>query len=123
MEKQFVTYEIALKLKGLGFDEPCYAHFRDKDSLIAVSSGIAGIRYSWIENKDVILSPLWQQVIDWFRDNKKIHISLPNHYDGNSIDIRNFNNDKSYHSMDEDKWYEDYYECRILSILKAFELI
>ena len=27
MEKQFVTYEIALKLKELGFDEPCFGYY------------------------------------------------------------------------------------------------
>jgi hypothetical protein len=27
MEEQFVTYEIALKLKELGFDEECFAIF------------------------------------------------------------------------------------------------
>lgn len=116
MKKQFVTYEIALKLKELGFDEECLAIYIHKEFRLANFK-------SQSESQIMVLSPLWQQVIDWFRTNKKIHISLPNHYDGNSIDIRNFNNDKSYHSMDEDKWYEDYYECRIISILKSFELI
>ena len=27
MKKEFVTYEIALELKELGFDEPCLAFF------------------------------------------------------------------------------------------------
>lgn len=27
MKKQFVTYEIALKLKELGFDEPCFGYY------------------------------------------------------------------------------------------------
>ena len=27
MKEQFVTYEIALKLKELGFDEPCIAYY------------------------------------------------------------------------------------------------
>ena len=28
MRKHFVTYEIALKLKELGFDEPCFGYYR-----------------------------------------------------------------------------------------------
>ena len=27
MKKQFVTYEIALKLKKLGFDEECFGYY------------------------------------------------------------------------------------------------
>lgn len=27
MEKEFVTYEIAVKLKELGFNEPCFANY------------------------------------------------------------------------------------------------
>ena len=30
MKDQFVTYEIALKLKELGFDEECFAYYLDK---------------------------------------------------------------------------------------------
>ena len=33
MEKEFVTYEIALKLKELGFDEPCIAGFNSYNIL------------------------------------------------------------------------------------------
>ena len=29
MEKEFVTYEIALELKQLGFDEPCFGYYVD----------------------------------------------------------------------------------------------
>ena len=28
MKEQFVTYEIALKLKELGFDKPCFGYYR-----------------------------------------------------------------------------------------------
>ena len=33
MEEQFVTYEIALKLKELEFDEFCFAHYYRGDLL------------------------------------------------------------------------------------------
>lgn len=31
MQEQFVTYEIALKLKELGFNEPCFAYYDEED--------------------------------------------------------------------------------------------
>jgi len=63
MEKEFVTYEIALELKQLGFDEPCFGWFTDS------YLRIGGV----IENKHVqgegeILAPLFQQVFRWFEE-------------------------------------------------------
>ena len=40
MEKQFVSFDIALKLKELGFDEPCFAYFtKMKDWMITDYKG------------------------------------------------------------------------------------
>ena len=63
MEKEFVTYEIALELKELGFNEPCFGWFTDS------YLRIGGV----IENKHVqgegeILAPLFQQVFRWFEE-------------------------------------------------------
>ena len=30
MNKEFVPYELAVKLKQLGFDEPCFARFNNE---------------------------------------------------------------------------------------------
>jgi hypothetical protein len=64
MEKEFVTYEQALALKELGFDEPCLASYetafgRDID-----------FELGYIINgpKNYVLSPLKQQVFRWFRE-------------------------------------------------------
>jgi len=48
MNKEFVTYEQALALKELGFDEPCFDYHNIKNGLI--------------------LSPLKQQAFRWFRE-------------------------------------------------------
>jgi len=58
MKEQFVTYEIALKLKELGFSqEPPRLGGYDKEGKL---------HYRNISRND-ITAPLWQQVIDWFR--------------------------------------------------------
>jgi hypothetical protein len=65
MNIEFVTYEQALALKELGFDEPCLASYetafgRDID-----------FELGYIINgpKNYVLSPLKQQVFRWFREN------------------------------------------------------
>jgi hypothetical protein len=72
MEKQFCTYEIALKLKELGFNENCIATFGENQVFDL---------QDFEQNYDtfpshIIAAPLWQQVIDWFRDKLNIKIVL-----------------------------------------------
>lgn len=70
MQKEFVTYEIALKLKELGFNKECLAYYSNLDNQL---------RFTGLFNKNNIIvsdfskqlniaSPLWQQVIDFFRE-------------------------------------------------------
>lgn len=65
MEEQFVTYEIALKLKELGFNKDCFG-FYDGEVLWIKSTSKDKI------NESNILAPLWQQAFDWFRTEHKI---------------------------------------------------
>ncbi len=65
MEKEFVTYEQALALHELGFDEECCGYYSDN------------ILYIYeIENKNLcngaIVCPLKQQVFRWFREKYNI---------------------------------------------------
>ena len=104
MKEQFCSYEISMLLKEKGFDESCFAYYRNRneDDLIMLSTGIAGTKYSWLVEKEVILAPLYQSAIMWLM--KKLDFDHPNiqfrlykdgsgafnHYE-NSIDI-DFNN-------------------------------
>lgn len=65
MKNQFIPYELAVKLKELGFDEVCLAFY----------DGTKAFTYSPNNNKIYavkILAPLWQQAFDWFRE-KGLH--------------------------------------------------
>jgi hypothetical protein len=60
MKEQFVTYDIALKFKELGFDEECFAEIFSDNSICITRP------YKNSESSDgVILAPLWQQAINW----------------------------------------------------------
>ena len=77
MKEQFVTYEIALKLKELGFDEECLAYFNNdkyRDLICTCENGMDG-DFTVHHYSGDVNAPLWQQVIDWF-DNKNIIIGI-----------------------------------------------
>jgi hypothetical protein len=141
MEKQFVTYEIALAVKELGFARglnqyPCFGFYNPQGKHYYGFSGQKGDTYSNFTNKGktkVILSPLWQQVIDWFNKEYDIKFSFPywsnsdklpecmrGKYDcaifvadGKAIPVKN--------KMDS-YYFDEPYEMREQSILKAIEL-
>jgi hypothetical protein len=64
MEKEFVTYEQALALKDLGFNEPCFSFYIDVDNFLYTNQ-------KWLNynlNDKRISAPLYQQAFRWFRE-------------------------------------------------------
>jgi hypothetical protein len=89
MEKEFVPYEIALALKELGFDEPCFAiwsgfdevnfSITDKIRLFSSKFNINGTQssVSYINPTDNRVSaPLYQQAFRWFRENYDLYFPI-----------------------------------------------
>lgn len=100
MQKEFVPYELAVKLKELGFDEECLMYYEeDSKRLVHV---VKGFHYD-------LLAPLWQQAFDWLwnKTNKYI-IPIPN---------------------DDKKWlclgikFDTYEESRLACLEKLIEII
>ena len=83
MKEQFVTYEIALKLKELGFNEECFAIYINLVLKPVIQKPISGefnykfksVRNSVIVNSENCSAPLWQQTIDWLRKEHCICVS------------------------------------------------
>ena len=69
IQEQFVSYEIALAMKELGFNEPCLGYYRNdsKSLFIGEDSRV---------QKDSVQAPLLQQCIDWFRGKYGLHIEI-----------------------------------------------
>jgi hypothetical protein len=70
MEKEFVTYELAIKLKELGFDEPCFGFYDD------ISKDFYQIHSHASSNNDVkniTKAPTWQSAFRWFREKYVLH--------------------------------------------------
>ncbi len=68
MEKEFVTYEQAVALKELGFDDMCFAFYRSP----IIELMRCRNSEPWMGNS-VVSAPLKQQVFRWFREKYEIH--------------------------------------------------
>lgn len=121
MKNQFVTYEIALKLKELGFNEPCFMIFNENETLeecVNVNTYKLHLKdyNNFIGLSNVISAPLYQQAIDWLREEHKIRVC-------NIVDIHNECCFIVYHSTDADIIKgNDFYKTREEAILKAIEI-
>jgi hypothetical protein len=89
MEKEFAPYELALKLKVLGFDEPCFGYYVDGE-LRGINLGIEELggvepyyqRFGFHtlsnhnidnQNKIVVTAPTFSQAFRWFREKYDLH--------------------------------------------------
>ena len=151
MEEQFVTYEIALKLKELGFNKPCLASYYTDDERNYAKDGTYDCRQKisssidfdpfkeefdnfYINSNETyyVSAPLWQQVIDWFREKYNLLIDSPKLDEWNigkwSVKITSL--DKSIileEYVGQPYWriyrcFRTYEEAREQAILKAIEL-
>ena len=132
MKEQFVTYEIALKLKELGFDEKVCALYRYERLY-----PILGFEKINSVKQSVIAAPLWQQVISWLKNECKLEIEVfkwvakcyhneelaTPHYLFDIDKAFEYTNDWIYQSINDDLKYHTYEEAREQAILKAIELI
>ena len=74
MEKEFIPYEIALALKELGFDEPCFGYYTgDKKHLVLRPN--MGRRNEDL-NDIVCTSPLYQQAFSFFREKYNLDVTF-----------------------------------------------
>jgi hypothetical protein len=138
IRNQFCSYEIALKLKELGFDEPCFGCWENNIEFhIPFVVGYDLIAPDNFNSKDNCVSaPLWQQCVEWFREMCCIFIEIKvgdyfdtleesysyqatckvfknGELDGTAV-VRDKQNNHIFYS---------YYEARKQAIFKCIELI
>ena len=120
MKEQFVTYEIALALKELGFDEECFGLYKNEILLRDYET------FQWNEFLNCIKAPLWQQVIDWLRETYKINILIAPIYSSENLKGYVFNfgliTMDNLSEVFKNGKFETFYKAREQAILKAVEL-
>jgi len=132
MKEQFVTYDIALKLKELGFDEECLCTYGKSDKRFMRNPGTNMIDepvednpYYWQNSKvheSVICAPLWQQVIDWFREANNLQVEILWRGDMSMFCYKIGRFRYASHEFSEID-YRQFEEAREQAILKALILI
>jgi hypothetical protein len=65
MIKEFIPYELALELKQLGFNEPCFGWFRNTEFTISFNDLYPKERGEEIK---IIAAPTYSQAFRWFRE-------------------------------------------------------
>jgi len=88
MEKEFIPYELALKLKELGFDEPCLGfHFSnpkvtwyDQDATWEKRTN-SELDVIYKNDSEICIAPLFQQTFDWFREKYNLDSWVYKYYD------------------------------------------
>lgn len=130
MTEDFVTYEIAVKLKEKGFNELCLASYRwgkfmpHKKEILGESEYIdedISISYkSLLRNGEEslgIIAPTISQVLKWMRDEKKVYVLITPYpsiaaknkivwawginWNSDGVDIRTFSDYDTYISYEE----------------------
>jgi hypothetical protein len=93
MEKEFVTYNQALALKKLGFDEECLKWYHNPDLL---TDDEVFLIYN-DDNELFAFAPLKQQVFRWFREKYDVDFYITRM-------LPNVVNKDVYHVVFNDKW-------------------
>ena len=75
MEKEFVPYELAVKLKELGFDEPCFGWYENNELVTLLECIYPEDRLEFIKVGEIskrISAPTYSQAFRWFRKKYQI---------------------------------------------------
>ena len=78
MEKEFVPYNQALKLKALGFDEPCFGYYgKGVLSIEIIKSGkiFTNEDSIYFDKDSSCLAPTFGQAFRWFREKYGIYVN------------------------------------------------
>ena len=119
MEKEFVPYELAVKLKALGFDEECLSYYFNKQLSF-------GSKTSYGE---VVEAPLYQQAFRWFREKHQIVCVIDFYNDGDlwedtiyTVTISEFEHFKSHDSFVQFE-YKTYEDAELACLRKLIEIV
>jgi hypothetical protein len=128
MEKEFIPYGLALRMKVIGFDEPCFGYYEDTGLTITFPSTSEN-GWKWVGNSIIptknTSAPTYSQAFRWFREKYNYHHYIePIHRDGkvqyeycvvdSSDDAKEFN---------EDDIISTYEEAELECLKKLIEIV
>lgn len=121
MEKEFVTYKIALELKPLGFDEPCLAGYSTSTEKLEYYS-----RPLVTKDSFTVDAPTHSQAFRFFREKYELFHST-NYQDDNSgpggFDYEILNKRGKGQGDDEVPEFGTYEEAELACLQKLIEIV
>jgi hypothetical protein len=130
MKNEFVPYGLALKLKQLGFDEPCFGIWKDRKLISVGGHWGAGITHSMFGFEgdrfapDEYRAPTFSQAFRWFRE--KYHIIGEPKYKGGLTTKTSWYDYIIYSNIDweeDNKQYKTYEESELACLKKLIEIV
>jgi hypothetical protein len=137
MEKEFVPYELALRMKKLksidkgfrhGFNEKTFAYFVEgfpnKKLVIQSKPKLYSYDYNG-GGPELISAPTWQSAFRWFREKYELHSCIHSDYTWNiSGGIWDLNEHKgSRYDWDYSNNYSTYEEAELSCLEKLIEIV
>ncbi len=130
MKQEFVPYEQALKLKELGFDEPCFAHYCNGD-LITKTAILKSSTMLYYQQNNInpnnqykhqnCTAPLYQQAFRWFREKYGLwQIVMQNTDKDWTYDILPIIGNTDYKLFDV---FDTYEEAELACLIKLIEIV
>ena len=119
MTKEFVPYELAVRLKALGFNEPCIGFYNIDLNVLPI------INEPYVTtSKDS--APLYQQAFRWFREKCELFHST-NYQDDNSgpgsFDYEILDKRGKHQQDDDAPEFDTYEEAELACLEKLIEIV
>ena len=118
MKNLFVPYELALKLKEKGFDERCFNYYKENGMLHEVD-----VYHPKMMVRTECVAPLYQQVVDWFREEHGYHIEVEIGTQEFSYFIYNILKDRKETGTETVYFNGSYYQALIKATEESLKLI
>jgi len=130
MEKEFIPFELSLKMKQLGFDEPCFAFYNYNSQLCRYMNPDKdwnNLNHQQLKNSKITIpnthtAPTFSQAFRWFREKYNLHINKT----GNNY-FTSFNMTESKIEVLSFVRYTDtenhYEEAELACLIKLIEIV
>ena len=127
MKKEFITYEQALELKELGFDEPCFGFYTYKGEIRRYTSFDGELNdFQTLKNSSITVgddwctAPTFSQSFRWIREKYDLYVGADYWRFDSSIAYKIWNK-STYQTMTE--YPDTYEEAENACIDKLIELV
>ena len=132
MEKEFVPYELAVKLKELGFDEECYGAYSTFHQNKWKLNLDFGVKNKWFKKTtEGCSAPTFSQVFRWFREKYRLFhevfidtepsVDEPDKIEFTYLVLHMVGMEKMYTSRN--RRFETYEEAELACLTKLIEIV